>query len=315
MFFKTLIYCFLLGNIPLLVSAQTLPDLHEGDLVFQYIPSKLSTVIAEVSASPYSHVGLLVQHENKLQVLEAIGPVRYTPLHDWIEQGENGGVTIMRLKNENPEMIQKAIAAAKTYLGRPYDLQYELDDEKIYCSELVYKSFSSVGIEIGKKQALETLNWRPHRDYIMYLAHGELPLNRLLITPDSQFKDDDLVMVYSNMENVSENSDSATSPVLAGTWKGDYSIKSLSHVHLLSLSFGKEGQFQSGTIRDGENKYTITELSLIKMDSKTIEASLKESRGISATIHATFTSNKHGMIGSWKDDWGYTGVFSISKKR
>jgi len=33
------------------------------------------------------------------------------------------------------------LACCEKYLGRPYDYRYQLDDESIYCSELIYKSF------------------------------------------------------------------------------------------------------------------------------------------------------------------------------
>ena len=41
----------------------------------------------------------------------------------------------------------------ESFRGRPYDLTFEWSDERIYCSELVWKIYErALGIEIGPPQ-------------------------------------------------------------------------------------------------------------------------------------------------------------------
>ncbi|OVE82501.1 hypothetical protein BVY03_00805, partial [bacterium K02(2017)] len=172
---KIMVLCLLLCiAIPSISQAKV--EFKEGDIVFQHIPSKLGAVIADVSNSDYSHVGIVVNKNGILNVLEAIGPVKYTSINEWIHQGFNNEYTQLRLQPKYHHVIKPAINEAKKLLGKPYDLQYELDEKKIYCSELIYKAFKrAANLELGKIERLKELNWVPHTLYIIYLTGGELP--------------------------------------------------------------------------------------------------------------------------------------------
>jgi hypothetical protein len=73
------------------------------------------------------------------------------------------------------------------YLGRPYDSKYEMDDEKIYCSELVYKAYlSATGEPLVPTQRLGDLNWTGHVEEIKHYSESDdLPavLTREVVTP------------------------------------------------------------------------------------------------------------------------------------
>jgi hypothetical protein len=59
-----------------------------------------------------------------------------------------------------------------------------MDEERIYCSELVYKSYqSATDAALGSLVRLGDLDWEPHADYIRELEGGPVPLDRELITP------------------------------------------------------------------------------------------------------------------------------------
>lgn len=69
-------------------------------------------------------------------------------------------------------------------VGLPYDLNYDPDDDKIYCSELVYKVYErELNINIGQWERLGDLNWKPKEDFIRKMENGNLPLDRMMITP------------------------------------------------------------------------------------------------------------------------------------
>jgi hypothetical protein len=114
----------------------------EGDLVFQSLPhNPVIDAIEGCTCSPFSHCGIVVKNKRGWWVLEAIGPVQEGPLSRWVAQGRDLQFAVYRLKAEHQPKVPAMIAAARKFLGRPYDIQYELDDAKIYCSELIHKAW------------------------------------------------------------------------------------------------------------------------------------------------------------------------------
>lgn len=87
-------------------------DIREGDFVFQHLPARLTRVIADVTDSQYSHCGIIVRKADGFYVLEAIGPVKETPLQEWINRGVGHRITIVRLKEQYRNQIPKIIKAA-----------------------------------------------------------------------------------------------------------------------------------------------------------------------------------------------------------
>lgn len=158
----------------------------EGDLLFQSLPhSPLADAIEGVSQSPYSHCGIVAFKANQWIVIEAIGPVIETPLKDWVDRGREKDFAAYRLEASFTDHIPAILEKARTYLGRPYDIHYSFDDERIYCSELIQKSIKGVTKRvIGKNQRLGDLNWKPHKDFIRAIE-GHVPLDREMITPQS----------------------------------------------------------------------------------------------------------------------------------
>src|SRR4029079_2312008 len=103
--------------------------------------------------SPFSHCGILHYDGKQWVVIEAIGPVRETPLADWIAQARDVRYTFYRLRDKYREKIPAFIEAAQSYKGLPYDIHYDFDDKAIYCSELIFKAFrKATGEELGRIQ-------------------------------------------------------------------------------------------------------------------------------------------------------------------
>jgi hypothetical protein len=155
-----------------------------GDLLFQSLPhNEVIDAIEGASGSPYSHCGIVVNVDGNWKVLEAVGPVKETPLAEWIAQGRERKLAVHRLKPKFRRHIPEMIEGARRFLGKPYDIQYELDDAKIYCSELIYKGWLyATQKPLGKLVKLGDLRWQPHESIIRRIAGG-LPLERPMITP------------------------------------------------------------------------------------------------------------------------------------
>jgi hypothetical protein len=92
-------------------------------------------------------------------VYEAAGPVKQTPIAEWIARGDGGHFVVMRLKDADrlltSEALGKIAQAESRFRGRPYDLAFDWSDARIYCSELVWKVYKeALGLELGKLQRL-----------------------------------------------------------------------------------------------------------------------------------------------------------------
>lgn len=170
----------------------------EGDVVFQSLPrNPLINAIEGATDSPFSHCGVLHRAESGWVVIEAIGPVKETPLVAWVAQSRDWRTTVFRLKAPYRDHIPAFIREAQAFEGRPYDIRYEFDDAKIYCSELIYKAFRAAsGEELGQLQALGELNWQPHTKVIESIEGGEVPVERKMITPRGLSEAMQLEQVY-----------------------------------------------------------------------------------------------------------------------
>jgi hypothetical protein len=175
-------------------------DPNEGDVIFQSLPdSELTRAIEEVTNSPYSHTGIVIKKNGFWYVREAVGPVTDTILYLWIMRGRSAKFAVYRLIEQYRASIPSFINESKKYLGLPYDIYFELDDEKIYCSELVYKSFKDATQEkLGKLIKLKDLNWEIHKEFIESIEVNGIPYEREMITPKDLSHAPQLEMVYSN---------------------------------------------------------------------------------------------------------------------
>jgi len=176
-----------------------------GDLIFQTSLSDQSKAIQLATNSKYSHCGLLFKEGNEVYVFEAFQPVKRTPLDEWIARGKDGKYIIKRLKNSDKILIPSAITKmkeiAEDFIGKNYDKTFEWSDEKIYCSELIWKIYQrATGLEIGKLQKLSDLDLTNEVvKSIMKKRYGnKIPLSETVISPESIFESALLSTVISN---------------------------------------------------------------------------------------------------------------------
>jgi len=179
----------------------------EGDVIFQSLPhGPVVWAIEGVTRSPYSHCGIVAKSDDQWIVYEAYRGVSATPLNAFLARGRGGGFVVYRLRDEHREHIPQTLACCQTYLGRPYDIRYRLDDEKIYCSELIYKAYRDAtnGKLLGELQKFGDMNWRPYELLIEQIEGGDVPVDREMITPVNLAKAQQLEPVFSHNLNVEQ---------------------------------------------------------------------------------------------------------------
>lgn len=180
----------------------TPPDIHSGDLIFQTSTSAQSKAIQLATKSKYSHCGIIYKEGDKLYVFEAVQPVKRTPLDKWIARGKGGHYVIKRLRNADKVLTADALRKMKqvgeTFIGKNYDLTFEWSDDRIYCSELIWKVYQrSTGIEIGKLEKLSDFDLTS--DVVkakMKERYGNnIPKNEMVISPQAIFESELLVTI------------------------------------------------------------------------------------------------------------------------
>ncbi|MCB1173312.1 MAG: YiiX family permuted papain-like enzyme [Leptospiraceae bacterium] len=186
------------------LAAQDLQSvLKEGDLLFQETRSRQALALQLATKSRYTHVGMAIWHANQWQVIEAVQPVRITPLGQFLDRGVNRHVVVKRLLNREKHLKAAKIRELKKYasqfLGRNYDLYFSWDDERIYCTELVWKTWKHVlHIEPGKLQRLQDFDLsHPLVQQLMRERYGnQVPLEEPVIAVSTMFEAPQLKLVF-----------------------------------------------------------------------------------------------------------------------
>src|SRR4051794_22201057 len=80
-------------------AAWTAPRVQDGDIVFQTSRSAQSLAVQRATGARFSHMGLVLYKGGKPFVFEAVAPVKFTPLEQWIARGQGGHYVVKRLKD------------------------------------------------------------------------------------------------------------------------------------------------------------------------------------------------------------------------
>lgn len=184
----------------LIISKSLLADYspQTGDLVFQVLLSDQSRAIQLATKSQYSHVGIVIVKNNEPMVFEAVGPVRYIKWKEWVEQGDKSHYVAKRMKTPpSQEIINTIIKNTKQYEGKAYDFPFSWTDEKIYCSELVWKLYKAADIELSPLAKLDSFDLtHPIVKAKLKERYGNnIPLDEKVVPPSALFDSDLLITV------------------------------------------------------------------------------------------------------------------------
>lgn len=179
--------------------------LENGDIIFQTSKSNQSKAIQVATGSEYSHMGIIYWEGVNLYVYEAVQPVKLTKLADWINRGEDRKYVVKRLQNSatilTPENLSKMKEIGDKFKDKDYDIYFEWSDDKIYCSELVWKIYKeALNIEIGHLQELKNFNLDDAlvKEKMIERYGDNIPMDEIVISPASMFNSDKLETITKN---------------------------------------------------------------------------------------------------------------------
>ncbi|MHB8416503.1 MAG: YiiX/YebB-like N1pC/P60 family cysteine hydrolase [Myxococcales bacterium] len=178
----------------------------DGDIVFQHSRSAQSRAVALATGSSWTHMGVVFLKGGAPWVLEAVEPVRLTPLAKWLDRGADGRVVVKRLQGPPlpPEVVERLHAVGERWLGAHYDALFRWDDERFYCSELVYKLFErAAAVRLGRlRKAKDYRLGNPEVQKLMKRRYGEALAafnpDEPAISPQDIFDDPKLETVFAN---------------------------------------------------------------------------------------------------------------------
>jgi hypothetical protein len=124
-------------------------DLKTGDVVFQSTKGEQAEAIRQATGSRFTHCGVVFEQGGHWKVLEAVQPVKVTPLAEFQKRSLPGTFQVRRLNRPlAPEALELGRSWGAKQVGLNYDHHFRWDDETLYCSELVWKIYKQAGVEL-----------------------------------------------------------------------------------------------------------------------------------------------------------------------
>ncbi len=188
----------------------------DGDLVFQTATTFPNQMILDASASPLTNVGIVAVTPDGPTVIEVGEKVDEISVRDFVAKGTDGTISVYRAKKLTPEQGHQVVAAARRYLGKPYDTFFDKGSDDIYSGELVRLAFNDIGLTLGQMVRLDKLakglpafesvydqQWQSLRDCharnFDHEACWTYVLKQQLTTPASIAADEQVALIYSDM--------------------------------------------------------------------------------------------------------------------
>lgn len=176
--------------------------LRDGDIVFQTSDCEQCRAVKLATHSKFNHCGIIFKENNKFFVYEAVQPVKVTALKDWIDQSNNGKIEIKRLVKSDSllsaSVVKKMVTYAKTLIGKNYDIYFGWNDDRIYCSEYVWKIYKNgANVEVGTLRKLKDFDLSaPEVKNILKQRYGKnIPYEETVISPADIYNSPKLISV------------------------------------------------------------------------------------------------------------------------
>ena len=197
-----------------ILSSCTNFKLKEGDLLFQDLDSSPLCEAIESVTSGYnnynvSHIGFVINVNGELKVLEAIPPkVKLTALDTFLfrstDSNNNPKVFVGRLNEKFKNVIPAAVDYCLNRLEFTYDEFFLMNNNKYYCSELIYESFNSNNIFKLEKMNFNNLDGGKNEIWQKYFdeLNMTIPQDSLGINPAamSKSKNINIIHFYGNLD-------------------------------------------------------------------------------------------------------------------
>lgn len=145
--------------------------LHSGDLVFVRGDSRIlfglvnfSQLSTDVANSRFSHVGLVSREQDGVFVYDVVvGGPRHISFGKFATDHRISLIAVKRLKTEYRGYVPAAIEYCRSVgsASGKFDTEFKLNNEHLYCSELIELAFRHAGLPLSQPVRIDRL---PHID-------------------------------------------------------------------------------------------------------------------------------------------------------
>jgi hypothetical protein len=149
---KNIIAIFILLILSNLDAISQTPKIEfkEGDLVFQDLDcgplcDAIEAVTEGYKGRDFSHVAIIIKENNRLRAIEAIGTEVRTLSIDslFLRTPSKNKYLVMRLNDDYQYLSKNISKKSLQYIGKKYDDRFIMNNDSLYCSELVYEVFNA----------------------------------------------------------------------------------------------------------------------------------------------------------------------------
>lgn len=190
----------------LTVSAHAEPQLKDGDIIFQTYPSSQTLAIQIATGSKYTHCGVIfMSDKGEPEVWEASGPVQVTPMNEFVSRDPDRQYVIKRIVGYDTLLVDSTLDSMRrvgqSMMGKPYDWIFNWSDDKLYCSEYVWKLYDrTLGIELCDLHKLKEYHLdNPLIQQKLRERYGDdVPLDEPVVAPGDLFDSNLLQTVFES---------------------------------------------------------------------------------------------------------------------
>jgi hypothetical protein len=135
--------------------------LQDGDILFRFgvsytLKDKVNDCVQTgLSDSRFNHNAIVVHRGEEVWLYDAEPApegIRKIPFEVWMLETRPDSMTVKRLRPEYRHTIPQALAYCEAAWQRqpPFDDALRLDDERLYCTEMIEKAFRSAGLALSE---------------------------------------------------------------------------------------------------------------------------------------------------------------------
>ena len=147
---NSVILCALCVSVLIMHLPATAQDYNSGDLIFvssensEFEKAIATSTKTENNTLNFTHVGMINATDTGVFVIEAVPQkgVVYTHLQTFQEENKDGILVVATLLPEYQQYTNDAMNRACSHLGKGYDDAFDLENDRYYCSELVYDAYA-----------------------------------------------------------------------------------------------------------------------------------------------------------------------------
>ncbi len=172
--------------------------LKPGDLIF--VKAKRGD-IWKATGNKYGDIGIVMDHEGSRQILAVAETVQFKAVRDFIA---GRGFVVKRMveydKYLHPGVLRELGIITQRYLGKPADTRLSWDNDHLYPSELVWKTYLELlmMVKLCEPGTTNDLDWSSSKlnEISNRQFKGQRPPNQSVVLPDAIYNSTLLETVY-----------------------------------------------------------------------------------------------------------------------